>query len=350
MNLRVLCAAALLVPCVALGEDAPTDLASSFTSTDQVVKEYQEQGLTLQPQAIADLKWFEKTHNEMKDTYKKLKGYEDAYGVAKNGPRQNQLRLEKEKLLALIRKSPTYQPSNAFLQNLNNYKSSAEFKKGNAWFSAIRNNLPIYEKEVGHLVTQGGETQSGGGATDPSGPGTPGSVAGNLEVYVIKTSGDFEFYVNNQKVTSAKQGFPLQGVGKFTVRAVGMGDKRKQSRNFVEPANTTRLAATDCQLHYKTDTQSFKGDTDWRVADGKVTWSGSTAGPHHKLFVGNSDTCKGVEGDLATFTFDGVFSFTSTVNESTHWKGTSSRPGGIKELEQTDKASGSIELSVSPKQ
>ena len=56
--------AVLLCSVAAAAQEEPTSLAQTFSMTDSVVKEFEQQGLTLNQQAIADLKWFEKHQAE----------------------------------------------------------------------------------------------------------------------------------------------------------------------------------------------------------------------------------------------------------------------------------------------
>ena len=342
--MKLLITASLLFCCAALADDEPPSLASAFVATDQVVKEFEQQGLTLNAQAISDLKWFEKHQGDLRGMFKQLKGYENAYTQTKNDARLTEIRSEKAKALLLGHHVPTYKPSLSFLQQLNNYKSGEGFKKGNEWVTSMRKNITTYQSEVGYLVPNAPAT----GSADAADLNAPPSVPGNLEVYVIGFSGDFDFYVNDQKVERAKQSFPLMGVGKFTLRAVGMGDKRKQSKTFQAPTNTTQLEATEYRLRYKTKINEFTGETDWQIANESVRFAGVSGGSKWKMVSGNSGKHKAVEGDLATFLLEAPFAFTATVTDVANWKATSVRPGGTKELTQTDTSTGSIQISVSP--
>src|SRR5262249_15295657 len=79
-----------------------------------------------------------------------------------------------------------------------------------------------YLKEIEQALTKyAKEVQPSGPAPRPSKPTGQGrSGPANFEVYILSVSGDVEFYVNEVKVTRAKQSIPLNGKREFKLYAV----------------------------------------------------------------------------------------------------------------------------------
>ena len=329
----------------AMAEDE--GIPAPFTM-NAVMHEYQEQGITPTPQGIADIKWFEQYSQQVRRAHQELDQYYEGYLQQGNEAMAKKIRHQKEQLKLIWRHTPKYRPSVSFLRELIEYKSGKEFKKSNGWLRQIRQDMGTYQKDVGYLTGAG---EAGTGTGGPGSGGGPGKVSGSLEVYVASVSGDVEFYINDQKVERSRQTFPLSGVGFLTLRAVGVGERRKQSRTFAAPANTVALHQDDYRLHYQTQMgKEFRGETDWQVETERYAWTVSRAPNGHVQYEHKSSgKHPGLEGDLTTFKFDGVFSFGATVKAEAEWKAVSTRPGGSRQMQHQDTASGAIELSVSPR-
>lgn len=323
------------------------DMESNTFFANQAAAEYERQGITLQPQAIRDLKWFETYQKQTKDLYHQLGKYQKDYQAEGNTAKVQQITQERKKLLSIVRNVPQYKPSLSFLLNLHNYKGGNQFHRGNNWIKSIKAEIPAYEKEIeanrGKTGNTGNKPQSGSVSGNQP-------VASNLEVYIISKSGKIDFYVNGVKVEHAHQTFPLNGKGSFVLKAVGIGEKRKYARELIAPSNTTIDEQNDYALHYTTSYGNFKGSTNWDVVKDVYQWS-VTKEPnaHGDVDYKTSSTSHGLSNDEAVFTFSGAFTYGANVSANTTWKGVSQRPGGARTSEVTDKASGSIMLWVSPK-
>ena len=310
----------------------------------RVEERLREAGIRLTAEDVKAIKTIENHRNRIMELYRTLSKYDDAYAKEGNTGRVAEIGGHKTHLRLVQRQLPSADATvGGYYMELKRYLAGPS-KKHREYVKAIDDDIAVYAREVKLDGT-------GGGGAKPSGGGGGGATAGqDLEVYVISVSGEVEFYVNEQKVERAKQAFALGGANSFTLRAVAVGKRRKQSREFQTRPNTTLHAQSDYRLAYAVKSGNFSGETDWIVDDERYQWSVTRApNMHAAVEVTTSNKHVTLEHDVVLFTFDGVFSYGAKVSGKVEWIGESERPGGKQSLKNQDQGTGAIMLTVGPK-
>lgn len=336
--------AAALILCTAVSWGQVVILNAAQTAAqiaEHVEQKLRDAGIRVNPdekKAILDV---ELRKQRISELYSDLNRYQASYQKGNNAARLAEIAEDKRRLRDLAKQLPSADATvGGYYLDLRRYREQLGPSVKSA-IGTVETKLQTYSKETK-------PTNPGPGPKPP--PGGGGKPGRDFEIYVISVSGtDLEFYLNEAKVEHARQSFPLGGKDSFTLRALVMGSRRKQGRDFKGGPSSTLEIQGDYRLRYSVKTDNFKGTTDWIVEDETYKWN-VTRQPNLQaswdiLPSGKEVT---VQDDVVAFKLEGAFSFGASVTGEVKWVGDSERPAGKQTLRDTDKGSGSIQLAVGP--
>ncbi len=356
-GLRSWCVAVALIAVWTARAQAQESAGMAQLSAEELAREREarlkEAGVMLDAADIKAIRAVEQARLDMRDTYKKLIEQQKDFTAQGNKKRVADIAADKKQLLLLGRKldmSPENESAGGnaitYMAKVREFRGQSG-KKVREWLDRSSKKVEQYDKEIakGKAEKGGGAAEGTGAGGGGGGGGGGGAATGSRAVYVNAVSGDVEFFVDGTKIERAQQVIPVGDT--FTVRARAMGKKRKALLEMTAPSNTTMDEQTDHRVKYTVDTGSFKGTTDWFVEDETYQWA-VTKQPsaHATVEIKDSGKNPAVHKDLATIQHDAAFGYAADVSTSVKWRAISQRPGGNREMTETDTVNGKLDIAV----